>query len=45
MAVVQDVEEGETGVFVDGRSGGGVYQVPGGADVSVGDVKRFVKVF
>lgn len=45
MAVVQDVEEGETGVFVDGWGGRGVDKVPGGTDVSVGDVEGFVKVF
>lgn len=45
MAVVQDVQEGETGVFVDSRSGGRVDEVPRGANVSVGDVEGFIEVF
>jgi hypothetical protein len=38
VAVVEDVQEGERGVFVDCGRGGGVNEVPGGTDVRVGDV-------
>lgn len=43
VAVVEDVQEGERGVFVDCGRGGGVNEVPGGADVRVGDVEGFVE--
>lgn len=43
MAVVEDVEEGEGRVVGDGVSGGGVYQVPGGADVGVRDGEGLVE--
>lgn len=43
MAVVEDVEEGEGGVLADGGVGVGVDEVPGGADVRVGDVEAGVE--
>lgn len=43
VAVVQDVEKGEAGVLVDGGAGRGVDEVPGGPDVGVGDIERFVQ--
>lgn len=42
VSVVEDVEEGEAGVFVDGARGGGVDEIPGGADVRVGNVEAVV---
>lgn len=44
VSVVEDVEEGEGGVFVDRGGSGWVDKVPGGADVSVGDVEGVVEV-
>lgn len=43
VAVVEDVEEGEGGIFVDGLGGGGVDEVPCGADVGVWDIEGFVE--
>jgi hypothetical protein len=43
VAVVEDVEEGEGGVFVDGLGGGGVDEVPCGADVGVWDIEGLVE--
>ena len=43
VAVIEDVEEGEGGVFGDGRGREGVDEVPGGADVGVGDVEGGVE--
>lgn len=43
MTVVEDVEEGEGGVLADGGVGVGVDQIPGGADVGVGDVEAGVE--
>lgn len=43
MAVAQDVEERERGVFTDGFVGVGVHEVPGGADVGVRDVEAGVE--
>ena len=37
VAVVEDVQEGEAGVFGDGGGGGRVDEVPGGVDVCVWD--------
>lgn len=36
VSVVEDVEEGEGGVFGDCGGGRGVDEIPGGADVGVG---------
>lgn len=44
VTVVEDVEEGEAGVLVDGLVGRGVDEVPGGPDVRVGDVERLVQI-
>lgn len=44
MSVVEDVEEGERGIFVDSGGGGRVDEVPGRADVGVGDVEGVVEV-
>jgi hypothetical protein len=44
VAVVEDVEEGEGCVFGDGGGGGWVDEVPGGADVCVGDGEGVVEV-
>lgn len=35
MTVVEDVKEGEAGVFVDGGTGGGVDKVPCRANIGV----------
>jgi hypothetical protein len=43
VAVVEDVEECEGRVVRDGGAGGGVYQVPCGADVGVGDGEGLVE--
>lgn len=44
MAVIEDVQEGEAGIFVDGRRGRRVDQVPGRADVGVGNGEGVVEV-
>ena len=43
MPVVEDVEEGEGGVVGNGGVGGGVDEVPSGAEVGVGDVEGGVE--
>ncbi|KAL9614595.1 MAG: hypothetical protein Q9167_000964, partial [Letrouitia subvulpina] len=43
MAVAQDMEERERGMFSDGFVGVRVHEVPGGADVGVGDVEAGVE--
>lgn len=42
VAVVEDVEEGEGGVFVDSGRSRRVDEVPSGTDVGVGDVEGVV---
>lgn len=44
VAVVEDVQEGKAGIFVNGRRGGRVDQVPGRADVGVGNGEGVVEV-
>lgn len=43
VSVVEDVQERQRGVFVNGLTGGRVDQVPCGADVGVGDVEGFIE--
>lgn len=43
VAVVEDVQESQRGVFINGRARRRVNEVPGGADVGVGDVEGFVE--
>ena len=45
MAVVEDMQECERGVFIDGLTRGGVDKVPGGANISIGDIERVVERF
>ena len=45
VAVVEDVEESEGGVFSDAFAGVGVDEVPGAANVGVGDVEAGVEGF
>jgi hypothetical protein len=45
VAVVEDVEEGEGGVFIDSLGCGGVDEVPCGANVGVWDIEGLVEWF
>lgn len=43
MSVIQDMQEGEGGVLVNGGGSGGVDKVPCRTNISVWDIERLIK--